>query len=294
MTSPNRRGSAPRRLTLALLLGLAGATAALAAPPVIYDNIPAPLPPNIPSEAFQSDHTAEFGEYIQFAGTDRMLTTVTVEMSDWAIYSLYSAPGSCPPSSACTAAGWMHPITLNIYNVVGSGATATPGTLLATKTQTFAIPWRPEPSGSCTGGAWLAGDGKCYGGFAFPITFDFTAMGVTLPNEVIYGVAFNTQTFGAAPIGAGGPFDALNVGVNHSDGPAPFGPPTVGSNPGDPDSAYQNFNSGGFTRITGWAPYSAAARFDAVSAGAVPALSPLALLFLGLAVAVIALRGMRV
>ncbi len=223
-----------------------------------------------------------------------MLTTVTVEMSDWAIYSLYSAPGSCPPSSSCTAGGWVHPITLNIYNVVGSGATATPGALLATKTQTFAIPWRPEPSGGCPGGAWLAGDSKCYSGFAFPITFDLTAMGITLPNQVIYGVAFNTQTFGAAPIGAGGPFDALNVGVNNSGGAAPFGPPTVGSNPGDPDSAYQNQNSGGFNRTTGWAPYSAAARFDAVAAGAVPALSPLALLFLGIAVAVIALRGLRV
>jgi hypothetical protein len=282
----------PKRFALALLFAFASASAVLAAPPVIYDNRPTPLPPNIPSEGFQANGDSEFGEYVQFAGTDRMLTKVTVIMSDWAKYSDYTTPGTCPLSSACTAAGWMHPITLNIYNVVGSGATASPGTLLATKTQTFAIPWRPEPSGSC-GGGWLGPDSNCYNGFAFPITFDFTGMGVTLPNQVIYGVAFNTQTYGYAPLGVNGPYISLNVGVNNSSGAPPFGPPSVGSNPGDPDSAYLNQLSSGFVRTTGWAPFSVAASFEAVAAGSVPALSPVALLFLGLAVAVIALRGLR-
>jgi hypothetical protein len=75
-------------------------------------------------------------------------------------------------------------------------------------------------------------------------------MGITLPNQIIYGVAYNTQSFGAVPLEVGGPYISLNVGLNNSGGPAPFGPPSVGSNPGDPDVAYQNFNSGGFNLTT--------------------------------------------
>jgi len=40
-------------------------------------------------------------------------------------------------------------ITLNLYNV-GSGGSV--GSQIATKTQTFNIPYRPSTSASCTGG----------------------------------------------------------------------------------------------------------------------------------------------
>src|SRR5258708_8179215 len=176
-----------RRVSYPVLAAIALGSVILTAPiqgSTIYNNIPGPLPPNIPSLGYQATQTSEFGDLIQFAGTDRSLTTVTLVMSDWALASTYS---SMSPT-------WSHPITLNLYNVDNSGANPAPGTLIATQTQTFAIPWRPEADPTCPGGtAWRASDGNCYNGFAFAIMFDFT--GTTVPNQIIYGVAFNTNTW---------------------------------------------------------------------------------------------------
>ena len=229
----------------------------------IYNNIPGPLPPNVPSLGYQANQTSEFGDLIQFAGTRRVLTQVTLVMSDWSLASTY---GSLSPT-------WNHPITLNLYNVNNSGPNPAPGPLLATRTNTFAIPWRPEADPTCAGGtAWRAGDGNCYNGFAFEIIFDFS--GTVVPNQIIYGVAFNTNTWGYQPIGQPGPYDALNFGLNDTSQAAPFGPPSVGIRP-FPDTAYwntataNNYTDGGaggvgiFRRDTAWTPYSGAVQFDA-------------------------------
>jgi uncharacterized repeat protein (TIGR01451 family) len=260
--------SSTRILAFAVILMIAVSSVAFAAPPVIiYNDIPSPLPGNVQSEAFQSDHTAEFGSLIQFAGTNRIPTNVNVVMSSFALQSVFTAPGMCPPSSACNASGFSHPITLNLYNVDNSGAFPAPGSLIGSRTQTFAIPWRPAGNPACATVApnfdpnrWLASDGKCYTGLAFTITFDLTSLGLTLPNQIIFGIALNTQTYGYAPIGVDGPFDALNVGLNTV-------APSVGSNPGDPDVDYQNTDvgnggNGTFSRHTGWAPFSVAASFE--------------------------------
>src|SRR4029077_9089229 len=105
---------------------------------------------------FQANHTSEFGDLIQFAGTNRMLTHVTLVMSDWALASDYPTyPGATGPS-------WSHPITLNLYNVDNSGPNPAPGTVIATRTQTFAIPWRPPADPTCPDPSkYRAGDGTC-------------------------------------------------------------------------------------------------------------------------------------
>lgn len=223
----------------------------------IYNTIPNPLPSNVPSLGFQSDHTTEFGELIQFAGTSRKLSQVTIIMSDWALaadYPTYTGPT------------WTHPITLNLYNVDNSGPNPAPGTLIATRTQSFAIPWRPATP-TCDGG-WLAPDGKCDGGISFPCTFDF--YGVTVPDQIIYGVTYNTETFGFNPIGVTGPYISLNLGFVEV-------PPTVGSDP-FPDTAYydtekaSNYADGGvggvnvFRRDTNWFPFNAAINFQTLEA----------------------------
>jgi hypothetical protein len=62
-----------------------------------------------------------------------------------------------------------------------------------------------------------AADNTCYNGFAFKIVFDLS--GVVVPNDVIWGVAYNTTSAGYAPIGPAACFatpqgciyDSLNV-----------------------------------------------------------------------------------
>jgi hypothetical protein len=183
-------------------------------------------------------------------------------MSDWALASTY---GSTTPT-------WNHPITLNLYDVDNSGANPAPGMLIATQTQTFAIPWRPEADPTCpTPTAWRASNGNCYNGYAFEIAFDFT--GTTVPNQIIYGVAYNTNTWGYAPIGQPGPYESLNFGLATV-------APTTGTDP-FPDTAYwntataANYADGGaagvgvFRRDTNWTPYSGAIRFSVPGAPAV-------------------------
>jgi PEP-CTERM motif len=173
-------------------------------------------------------------------------------MSDWALASTYSS----------TAAGFNVPLTLSIYSV-GTGDTI--GSLLGSDTVNAFIPWRPEADGSCSGGGYLAGDGNCYSGSLSTVTFDLA--GILAPNQIIYGLSFNTQTWGAAPIGVDGPYDSLNFALSKS-------APSVGGNP-LPGTAYWNtetaadYTDGGaggvgiFRQDTGWAPYSGAIEFSA-------------------------------
>lgn len=237
-------------LILALLLGLTlSIQTAQASGPVttVYDALPNPVPPNVASLGFQATSTSEFGDYIHLAGTDRLLSTVTVTMSDWALYSDYSSDIRYSDD----AVNWTHPITLNIYSVV-PGSPNTVGVLLATKTQTVTIPWRPAADPTCPGGtAWRASNNQCYNGFAFNVTFDLSSLNVTLPNDIIVGVAYSTQSYGASPIGVNGPYNSLNVGI------ATGQVANVGSDDNSDktfwDTIYPGYTAG-FKEDTGWSP----------------------------------------
>jgi hypothetical protein len=243
-------------------VGAVASVAAAAGPASIYDAIPSPLPPNVPSLGYQATQTSEFGDNVAFAGTNRRAMSVTVTMSDWAKHSTY-------PSMSAT--GWSHPITINLYKVDHSGPNPAVGTLIATKTQTFAIPWRPETDAACAGDDGYQVASVCYHGIAFNITFDLSSMNVTLPNEIIYGIAYNTNTWGYAPIGLPGPYESLNVGLRDY---TEFGPPSVGTDV-EPDALFwntataANYTDGGtggvgiFRRDTAWTPFTPAVRFVA-------------------------------
>jgi hypothetical protein len=267
------RGNVLRLVRAVLVLAACSPVAAGAT--TVYNSIPVPLPGNVPSLGYQAEHTAEFGDLIQFASTGMVLNSVTVVMVDGAFAADYpSFPGSSGPT-------WNYPLTVNLYNVDNSGPNPEPGTLIATRTQTFAIPWRPP--------------GDTTGGPAFTVTFDFT--GTTVPDQIIYGVAYNTETFGTNPTGVVGPYISLNFGIAEV-------PPSTGSNP-FPDTAYwntsvaSNYADGGaagvgiFRRDTAWAPDSGAVLFDAVSVGQVPTLSGLALSLLAIGLALMALARLR-
>src|SRR5262245_60216459 len=106
----------------------------------IYNTIPTPLPPSLPSRSFQGNATSEFGNRVGFAGTSRRLISVAVTMVTWAYQSKY--PDTPSPG------GWDHNITLNLYSVNTSDVSH-PGSQIGTITQTVRIPWRPEPSPQC-------------------------------------------------------------------------------------------------------------------------------------------------
>lgn len=235
------------------VLGVAGATAA--GTPSVYNAIPKTLPPNVASVGFEATSTSEFGDYVHLGGANRLLKTVTVTMSDWALATDYP---SLP------AAGWTHPITVNIY---GShlGANGVPDQLIATTTQTINVPWRPPADPTCAGGtAWRASDGNCYNGLAFNAAFDFSSQGVTLPDDVIVGIAYNTADYGAAPIHAPGPYNSLNVGV-------PSGQTASVGSDDNADNVFWNtsfagfYTDGGaagvgtFRQDTNWTPYGTVA-----------------------------------
>ena len=225
---------------------------------VVYDATPSPLPGNVASVGFEATSTSEFGDYVHLssASIDRRLNTVTVTMSDWAHFSDYSSD----PRYSGNSATWTHPITVNVYSS-HLGVNGAPDTLLATTTQPITIPWRP--------------DGSAFNGIAFNATFDLSSLDVTLPNDVIVGVAYNTADYGKAPIGVAGPYNSLNAGV-------PSGQTASVGTDDNADNVFWNtsfagfYTDGGlagvgiFRQDTNWTPNGTVAMQITASAPCVP------------------------
>lgn len=210
---------------------------------VIYNNIPSPKPSNVPSLGLEATSTSEFGGQVGLSGTQRKNPKVTVLMSSWACKSGNWNLNNCITNPGST---FTHPVTLKIYNVNSDDSV---GSLIKTDTETFTMPYRPtaDDGTNCnaangTAGEWWDGT-SCYNGKAFTISFDLN--GVTLPDDVIISVGYNTSDYGNSPLGSatachatpqGCPYDSLNVGTNPS--------PTVGTAEPTEDDAYVNGTSG--------------------------------------------------
>src|ERR1700719_371817 len=93
---------------VAVTLSLAASSGAVSSS-VVYNATPSPLPPNVASLGFQANQTSEFGDYVHLGGTNRVLSSVTVTMSDWALYSDYATDARYSGNSST----WSHPITVN-------------------------------------------------------------------------------------------------------------------------------------------------------------------------------------
>lgn len=245
--------------TSAMMLSLC-AVPAFAATSTIYDALPSVSPDtSYPSQPFQAQQTFEFGDYIHLSGTDRVLSNVTVTMVTWAKFADYATNQKYMGNST----SWVHPITLNVYGST-LGSNGVPNTLLGTVTQNITIPWRPVANTTCTDLRWLDSLGNCNNGYAFNATFDLSSLNVTLPDEIIVGVAYNTNTWGYAPLHEAGPFESLNIAVPANQ------PVTIGQDDSVNEvfwntataSYYTDGGTAGvniFRKDTSWAPYGTVA-----------------------------------
>ncbi len=181
----------------------------------IYNAMPATLAPSYVSQPFQAQQVSEFGDFVHLGGASRRLGSVSLTMVTWAYESEAGNVAYCSAHpTRCSAAGWTHDFTLNIYAAPAAGpaGTRTPGALLATVTQNKSVPWRPEPTGApCGGTTWQAPDSICYNGMAYNVTFDMSSLNFILPNDIVVGIVYNTQTYGPTPMAENGPFNSLNV-----------------------------------------------------------------------------------
>ena len=208
----------------AMALALGAGPAAAAAPPA-YDSIPTTLPGNVVSFAFEANSAREFGDYIALGGTERSRASlpVTIVMSIWACQ--HGGDATCVTTPGAT---WSQPLTLTIYNVTTTGAVPAAGSVVLTTTQDFDLPFRPsyDPTGPCAQqgktGWWSAGESHCYNGLAHLVTFNLPP-GSNLPDQLIWGISFDTQHYGASPKGVEGPYNSLNVGTQTFAGQPVYG-----------------------------------------------------------------------
>lgn len=250
-------GSVISVVVMVMVLGVSGAHAQ--GTPV-FNNLPDTLPGNVASLGFQAVATREIGDEIVLQeGTPRRAGFAAVLMSSWSLHSNYPA---------MPAAGYEHPITLNIYEDAVAALAHAPAQSI---TQTFTIPWRPAADASCSNGNWKSAvDGLCYSGLAFEVVFDLRGLNFDLPSQFIYSVEYNTQLSGYQPLGIPGPYNSLNVGFS------PQSSPSAGEDV-DADVVYWNttiagwysdggaLGSGSFRADTGWTGFPIGVKFSAVA-----------------------------
>ncbi|HEV3219337.1 MAG TPA: hypothetical protein VGZ48_06170 [Candidatus Acidoferrales bacterium] len=201
---------------------------------VMYNSIPKPLPANVSSEGPEAYAYSQIGDGVMLAGPDgRTLDKVSVVLSSWGCQS-----GNWYTGETCTTtpgATYNLPITVNIYSVNTNGTSLegatpepAPGTLLATLTENFDVPYRPSADAvNCNSGQWYdQKDQTCFNGFASTITFDLSSQKVKLPKLVIVGFQFNSTDYGPNPIGTtscnatseGCFYDSLNISTDSNEG----------------------------------------------------------------------------
>ena len=192
---------------------------------VIYDSTnPNGGPTNQPSYGPEAYAFKTIGDKITLGGTARSLSNVTVTLSSFACQQgtwnpdddndgIPDVPQDCVTQPGAT---FLQPITLSVFKVAHDG---TKGALIATKTQTFDVPYRPSASPTCAAigqpGKWQTPSKECKNGIADDVTFNFS--GEKLDPTVIYEISYGSTHYGSPVLGgAGGPYDSLNVAVTEN------------------------------------------------------------------------------
>jgi hypothetical protein len=204
-----------------------------------------------PAIGFEAQSTSEFGDKVGLAGAARGLVSLNVLFTSYACESGHWYDAACATTAGDT---FSLPVTANIYDPTVSLTVP-----LASVTTTQTMPYRPSadpscpqiPGGGVAGAAWFnplaPSGGQCQNSIGKVLTFNF-ASGTTLPDTVVWTVAFNTTHYGAAPIGEGAacfgtsggcPYDSLNVGDKSYSGAPYAGTDT------DPDGVFLSSVAGG-------------------------------------------------
>ncbi len=224
------------------------------APGVLYNSIvtnkAGKISSYISSLGFECCSTKEFGDGLVLTKTGARLKTISVVMSSWGCENGTWNADNCITTPG---SGFSLPITMNVYAVTGypSGPPGV-GQLLASKTKTYLIPYRPSKNDTiCTGqnlGAFLGKvDKECDNGLSVEISDSFVLPKVILPAQIIVSVAYNTTSSGYNPVGQNQPcfgssggcgYDSLNVSADGNGG-------FVGGNV-DPNGVFVNFGDPSF------------------------------------------------
>ncbi len=202
----------------------------------IFNNIPPNPPLSYASLNFSGHRVTGLGDYIKLGKDARKLESCEIQLVTWAKKADYPAEAALDPN------GYVQPVTLSLY-------TLSPDltfTLLTDQTRNIFIPWRPLTLSN--------GSPYPFNGYAVTARFEFPD-GITLPEQVVVVVDYNTSVSGFSPTGITGPADVLNLALDGY-------PPSVGADlDADvvlritpeawyyPNSGYRSF-SGPITKLT--------------------------------------------
>lgn len=216
-------------MPLALTYRSLAAPTSPAAEEVVFDNTPASLALSYSSYPVANQRAVGLGNYLRLGGNARRLKSCDVTLVTWSRASQF------PALAALNPAGYIHPINVVLYAV-------TPDlrlTFLADADENILVPWRPEQ----------LPDGRPYpyNGYAFRARFNFPAA-VTLPEQVMVMVNYNTESSGFTPLLIPGPYNALNIALEGS-------VPSVGSDV-NPDVVLRVTNDAWFYPNTGWSGFN--------------------------------------
>lgn len=207
----------------AIGIAAAPATVASASGPALYNSAMAPASVgNLPSVGAEAYAFSEFGNQVTLSDTH--LGKVTVMMSTWGCQGGHWNTGDCATTPGSTFA---ETITFNIYNPPIDGVH--PGSLIASVTKPFNIPYRPSANYThCNAGNghaglwWDKALASCFNGKAVNITFSFSHLNLPSTN-VVFGIAYNTTHYGYNPTGEGAAcygssggcgYDSLNIALS--------------------------------------------------------------------------------
>ena len=161
---------------------------------LVFNNLPDQLPLSFPSLNFANGVNA-LGNYVRLGGSARQLQSCEVVLVTWATASQY------PDLALVNPAGYVHPVHLTLYTVSPAKVLR----VLATADKDIMVPWRPE--------ALRDGQAYPFNGYAFTASFNFTEE-VTLPEQVMVVVDYDTERTGFTPLGKPGPYNILNVALD--------------------------------------------------------------------------------